>query len=274
MIFFKKNKGYNNLLKLYKAVSQSEAELYNTKNLIDFLLVEFENLNLKLNNFYITGPYPNNGWKTKKGFLNGLNRKNYRNIHHMMISDQENKMDLDFQNWSHNRTIEIKCDSISIELMFDEDLISKENLISLSKKMYNVFNFEYGYIFKQSKNYSISEGKIKNRFFSYHESENPMYKKWSIYDSSTKFGFLRNVYEINFLSQKHLEKEELNELVKKFGKSNNEDGFSVWSLDKSELEKVKNELKTSSIIVENNQFDKTEICRQIDYERDKLTKYF
>ena len=82
MNLFNKNIGNNRLLKLYKAVSQSEAESYDTKSLIYFLLTKFDKLHLNLNDFYITGPYPKDGWKTKKGFLNGLNKKEFKSVHH------------------------------------------------------------------------------------------------------------------------------------------------------------------------------------------------
>ena len=272
MSLLKKNKGNNRLLKLYKSLSQTEAEAYDTKNFIEFLLIDFEKLNLSLNSFYITGPYPNNGWKTKKGFLKGLNKRNYKNIHHLMISDSEKRMFLDFQNWSHNRTVEVESDSIVFELMVDENLMTNEELVSLGKRLYQVFNFEYGYIFTQSKKFSISEGKIKKGLFSYSVSQNPSYEKWSKYESATKFGFIRTVYELNFLSLKHLEKEEINEVVKNTGKLDHQVGFSVWTLTANEVEKTLDKLRTCSVVVENDQFNKTETCRLIDNEIKKYSR--
>lgn len=271
MNLFKKNIGNNRLLKLYKAVSQSEAESYDTKSLIHFLLNEFDKLHLNLNNFYITGPYPNDGWRTKKGFLNGLNKKEFKNVHHLMISDSEELMFLNFQNWSHNRTIEVDSDSIVIELMFDENLFTNEELSKLGQRLYNLLNFEYGYLFSQSKNFSISEGKIKNGFFSYSEKENAEYRKWSKYESATKFGFIRNVYELNFLSPKHLENAELNKVAKSLGQLENHKQFSIWTLTTSEVAQVLKQLSASSSLVKNESFNDSNTCKLIDKEIKKYS---
>ena len=266
MKLFKKNIGNNRLLKLYKSVTRSEAELYDTKGLIELLLAEFDNLKLNLNSFYITGPYPGDGWKTKKGFLTGLTKKGFKNVHHLTISDSNELMGLNFENWSHNRTIEVDSDAIVFELMFDENLITDQALISLGKRLNEVLHFEYGYVFTQSKSRSISEGKIKNGFFSYSEKENPEFQKWSRYESATKSGFIRDIYEINFISPKHFENEELSKVMKSLGQLENHDGYSIWMLSTNEVEQAINQLKTSSLLVKNESFNDTEICRLIDNE--------
>ena len=271
MNLFKKNIGNNRLLKLYKAVNQSEAELYDTRSLIEFLLVEFDNFKLNLNSFYITGPYPNDGWKTKKGFLSGLSKKEYKNVHHLMISDSEGLMFLNFSNWSHNRTIEVNSDSIVMELMFDENLITHKELTLLGKRLYKVFDFEYGYIFRQPKNFSITEGKIKHRFFSYSEKKNPEFRKWSRYESATKYGFIRNIYGLNFLSPKHLANEELNKVFKSLGQLENHNRYSIWILTENEVEQAINQLKTSSFLVKNESFNDTKTCQLIDNEIKKYS---
>lgn len=266
MSLVKKNIGNNRLLKLYKAVSQSEAEAFDTRSLIHLLLNEFHQLRLNLNDFYITGPYPNDGWKTKKGFLNGLSKKDFKNVHHLMISDSEDLMFLNFNNWSHNRKVEVKSDSIVIELMLDERIMNYKELASLGQRLYDVLNFEYGYGFTQSKRFSVSEGMIKNGFFSYSEKENLEYRKWSKYESATKFGFLRNIFELNFLSPKHFENEELSKVVKSLGHLENYNGYSIWTLTKIEVEQAVNQLKTSMLLVKNESFNDTDTCRLIDAE--------
>ena len=271
MNLFKNKNGNNRLLKLYRAVSRLEAELYDTRRLIEFLIVEFDNLKLNLNSFYISGPYPNDGWKTKKGFLNALSKKDFKNVHHLMISDSEGLMLLNFHNWSHNRTIEVDSDSIVIELMFDEKLLSAMEIASLGKRLYEFLNFEYGYVFSLSKRFSISEGKIKDGFFTYSEKENPEFRKWSRYESATKFGFIRNIYELNFISPKHFENEELSVVVKSLGKLENHSGYSIWTLTKNEVKQATNQLKTSPFLVDNESFNDTEICRQIDSEINKYS---
>ena len=256
---------------MYKAVSQSEAELYDTKSLIEFLLQEFHILKLNLDSFYILGPYPNDGWKTQRGFVNGLNKKEFRNVHHLMISDADDLMRLNFHNVSHNRTIEVESDSIVLELMFDEDMITEQELVLLGKRLHEVLNFEYGYIFTQSKKFSISEGKIQHRFFSYSEKENTEFRKWNRYESATKFGFIRNVYELNFLSPKHLENKELHTVIQNLGQLEAYKQFSIWKLTADEVDLAKNHLSTSSFLVKNESFNDTKTCQLIDKEIKKYS---
>ena len=263
---FKKNKGSNRLLKLSKAVTQSEAESFDTKSLIELLLSIFQSWELQLNSFYITGPYPNQGWKTKEGFLNGLKKKDYKHIHHLIISDFENQLFLDFENWSHNRTIEVESDSISFELMTDKNLLTEEELISFSSKIYPILNFEYGYIFEQSKKYSIDEAKIKNGIFSVSTAQNPNYEKWLKYQSATKYGYLRSIYEVNFLSPQHLENEQLKSTIDSFGKLVHHENLNIWKLERSEVEQCLTRLEKSNYLVENSEFNKTEMFEHINRE--------
>lgn len=267
---FKKNKGHNRLLNLSRAVSQVEAEAFDTKQLIDFLLVEFDKMNLELSHFYVTGPYPNNGWTTKKGFLNGLKKKNYRNIHHLLISDSKDYMFMSFTNWSHNYTIESKYDSIAFSLMVDENFLTNEELVSFGKKLHSVLNFEYGYVFIQSKKFSISEGKIKRGLFTHSESNNPKFTRWLAYDSATKFGFIRSIYQFNFLTKAHFENEYLREVIQNIGKLDDQGDYCVWALSPEEVEMTLNRLSNSPALVENSQFADTEIGKLIQEEVDKF----
>jgi hypothetical protein len=266
MNIFKKVKGNNRLLKLYKPVSQKQAETFETKRLIEFILSEVDKLSIKLETFYVTGPYPNSGWKTKNGFLNGLKKKHYKNIHHLILADLENKFFLSFSNFSHNRTIEVDSDSIDINIMIDEKILSEKKLNLFSERIYPYLNFEYGYIFKQSKRLSIDEGEIKNRLFGFSENKNLKYSKWSTYNSATKSGYMRSVYQVNFISNLHLENESLKNVINSIGILENKGKYYQWTLSMLEVEKTLGLLKNSEFLVENVEFDKTDICDHINKE--------
>src|SRR4051812_6500504 len=54
-------------------MTTDEPRQFNTKYLIDTVLEQLENfLGEPPSDYYITGPYPDKGWKTKNGFLKGL----------------------------------------------------------------------------------------------------------------------------------------------------------------------------------------------------------
>lgn len=271
MNLFKKVKGKNKLLKLYRAASQKQAGAFDTKSFLELILSEFDKWKIKLNNFHVTGPYPNEGWKTKNGFLNGLKKRNYKNIHHLMVSDSEGKFFLSFQNWSHNRTIEVDSDSIVLEVMFDENSVSDEELILFSQYLYPFLKFEYGYIIEQSKQFSIAERKINKGLFGYSESQNLKFDKWTTYNSATKSGYLRSIYQINFLSKQHLENESLKNTFNSIGKLECKGEYYLWTLSIPEVEKTLHLLKNSAFLVENIEFNKTNVCNYINKEIDKYS---
>jgi hypothetical protein len=266
MNIFNKEKGKNRLLKLYKVVSQKQAEAFETKRLIEFILFEVDKYPIKLDTFYVTGPYLNSGWKTKNGFLKGLKKKHYKNIHHLILADSENKFYLSFSNFSHNRTIEVDSDSIDFNMMIDENILSEKELVLFGERVYPYLNFEYGYIFKQSKRLSIDEGKINNGLFGISESKSTKYNKWSTYNSAINHGYLRNLYQFNFLSKLHIENEPLKSVIKSMGKLEDKAEYYLWTLSILELEKALGVLKTSEYLIENVEFDKSHICNHINNE--------
>ena len=270
-LFSKKPVKNNLLLKLYKFVTQDEAENFDNKPLIDFFLTEFEALNLKLDDFYITGPYPNDGWKTKRGFLNGLKRKDYKNVHHLMISDQENDLILSFGNWSHNITMPIDFGMITMELMISEGRITSEKLKDFANKLTAVLDFEYGFIFKQSEKYDLDEGKIVRNFFSQTSKQNPDYARWSKYKAAMKDGFIRKIYKTNFLSEKCLNNPLVNSLIKdhNLGQLSNLGDYYLWEMSNKEFAKAEELSMNSEYVIENIEFDQTKTKTEIDEDIDK-----
>ena len=269
MNIFNKDKGNNRLLKLYKSVSQKQAEAFETKRLIKFILSEIDKLPIILNSFYVIGPYPNSGWKTKNGFLNGLKKSQYKNIHHLILADSENKFFLSYSNFSHNRTIEVNSDSINFNIMVDENILSEKELIIFGERIYPYLNFEYGYIFKQSNRFSINEGEIRNKLFSISENKNTKYSKWSTYNCAIKYGYLRSVYQVNYISNLHLENEPLKKIIKSVGELKNKGEYYLWTLSILEIEQALKMLKNSEFLIENMEFDKTDMCDYINKENKK-----
>jgi hypothetical protein len=254
---FHRKRSNNRLLKLYKVVTKAEAVDYGMKGLLDKLFGQFDVWDLDLNSFYVIGPYPREVWKIQSSFQSDISKKNYKNIHHLMISDSEKRMVLSFQNWAANIETEGMYASIVLELMFDENLVDQDALISMTDSLYDVFEFEYGYIFSQAKSKTISEGELRKGLLSYSEIQNPEYFKWTQNELSIKSGFIRSVYPVNFLSSVHLNKPELSEVIAEFGLLEEHSGYSVWKLDATELEKCLKRLASSALLVKNDEFNVT-----------------
>jgi len=268
MRLFKKDKGQNILLKLYRTVNSKVAGQFDTTRLIDILLQKFIQLNLEPNDFYVTGPYPDNGWKSVTGFLNGLKKKGFKNVHHILISDQEDKMQFSFQNWAHNYTTEIEHGKLTFEISLDSKIATEETLYDLADDLADLLKFDYGYIFFQSKNLSLDESKKVNGLFSYTEKQNPDFNKWNRYESSANRGHLRKIYQVNFITDSHVKR--LKENNVDIGKFKNFNHAILWTLTESEIADVNKILEESDLLVGNISFDKTEIKRRIDEELNAL----
>ena len=268
---FGKNSRTNKHLKLFRAVTQSEAQDFATKPLIDLILTIAEEWRLNLNSFYVTGPYPDDGWKSKKGFVNGLLKKDFKNIHNLLISDSSNFFQLNFENWSHNRTIEVLSDTISVELMIDSVIASDDDIIKLVEQIYSTFQFQYGFEFDQTKDFSIREGRINRGLFSYSEKNNQDYEKWSKYASAISSGYLRSVYPRNFLSKVHLNNKIIRGIAEELGSIEQSQGYFIWTLSEQEVEYAKYTLKNSEWLVANHEFDNTETYHFISEEVKKYT---
>jgi hypothetical protein len=265
MNFFRREKRKNNILKVYKTVTQEQAEQFDTKSLIDFQLEELRKLNLKPTHFYITGPYPSKGWQSENSFLKAVKNKEYRNIHHLIIN-VENVLYVSFGNWAHNFTIPLDFYTIECDLMLNSDKVSQEWLKEYSFKLHNVLAFDYGYIFDQPINYSINEGKIVNGLFSTTEKENKDYKRWARYQYAIKDGYIRKLYKFNFISDKAIQKSPLTDLIinRRLGTIKKKDEIILWTLNDEELMIARQLTRESDIVVENEQFNETESKKDVD----------
>jgi len=161
-MFFKKRK-YNTILKIYRTVTLDEARTFDVEKFINVVLA-----NLFCNeptNYYITGPYPDNGWITKNGFLRAVRKKNYKDICHLLISNE--KIHFSFTNWLLNHTKPKMKGSQEIIFYASDDIYDFSDMEKLVKILHEIFPLEYGVIFSLQDNYDPgTESKIKKGFFS------------------------------------------------------------------------------------------------------------
>ncbi|MBP6431245.1 MAG: hypothetical protein KA319_05720, partial [Ferruginibacter sp.] len=199
MMLFKK-KDNNTILKMFRSVTKEEAFGFDNKLLVDKILTILDN-NFKNepSNYYITGSYPNEGWKTKSGFLKAVEKKQFKNICHLIVATDSYYFS--FENWLINYSTPKEKDYQAIEFSIKEkycDYIKMENIY---KDLNTVFFPHYAIVFKLPINFSPStESKIKNGFFSYSIAENSKDTIWRQHIDKVDTAILKGIYPINFIN--------------------------------------------------------------------------
>ena len=236
---------------MFRVVTKEQAFDFDTKLLIDAVLkLLADNFKTDPTNYYITGPYPDEGWKTKNGFLKAIERKHYKNICHLILS-----MDFysfSFQNWMLNDIKPKDKDYQAIEFSINEKLCDYEQMEHVYKELTTVFPPNYAIVFKLPTNYMPStESKIKDGLFSYSVAENPKEKIWRQYIDKVDGAVLKDIYPTNFINDSVFNSETFQKKIvsKNIGTVYQSDkGLYKWTLDAKEIVIAKETLNDCDLL--------------------------
>lgn len=199
-LLFAKKYDNNTVLKIYRIVTKEQAASFETNLLINSVLITLNDFFQSFpTDYFITGPYPDKGWKTKDGFLKAVEKKQYRNICHLILSTENYYFS--FENWLLNDKEPKEIGYQSIEFSISENYCDFLKMETFYKKIVTFFPPDYGYIFKLPTNYlPTSESKIKKGFLGTSVSINSSAIKWSENIIRVNKAFLKDIYPINFLN--------------------------------------------------------------------------
>lgn len=231
---------------MFRVVTKEQAFGYDTKLLINTILnILGDNFKTDPTNYYITGPYPDEGWKTKNGFLKAVERKQFKNICHLILSTE--LYSFSFQNWLLNDTKPKDKDYQAIEFSINEKLCDYEKMENIYKELTTVFPPNYAVIFKLPTNYMPStESKIKGGLFSYSVATNPKEHIWRQYIDKVDGAILKDIYPISFINESVLNSESFqhNIVSENIGTLHQGDhGLRKWTLNTEEIVIAKEKLK-------------------------------
>ena len=190
---FKREKSNNTVLKIYRVVSRKEAFDYDTGKLIDTILsLCAKELGTVPNDFYITGPYPDKGWKTKDGFLRAVKRQKYEGICHLIISNTV--FSFSFQNWLINQTPSSDYDYQEIEFHANEQVCGIERMESVFEILSSVFKPDYAILFELPTNFlPATESKINNSLGSLSVAKSAREEQWQRHKIHVKNAIIKDV---------------------------------------------------------------------------------
>jgi hypothetical protein len=248
---FRKTRDNNTILKMFRVVTKEQAFDFDTKLLIDIVLkLLTDNFKTDPTNYYITGPYPDEGWKTKNGFLKAVERKKYQNICHLILSTDS--YSFSFQNWLLNDIKPKDKDYQAIEFSINEKLCDYEKMEHIYNGITTVFPPDYAVIFKLPTNYMPStESKIKDGLFGYSVAKNPKENIWRQYIDKVDGAVLKDIYPINFINDSVLNSDSFKQNIvsENIGTLHQGDnGLSKWTLKAEEIVMAKEKLKDCELL--------------------------
>jgi hypothetical protein len=236
---FKKHKN-NSVLKLFRVVTADEARKFDTKYFINTVLTELQNsFDVTPSDYYITGPYPDNGWKTKQGFLKGLDKNNYQDVCHLLLSS--NDYCFSFENWSLNEIQPKPIDNQILIFNIKEEIADLEKLENFAFKLHEVFPFQYGYLLTLPENYIPVTERRKND-----SSINKTDIAWTKSISQIRDGVIKDIYPVNLIQEHLVNNPIFKELVidTRLGTITKTDvGLFKWKLSEQEIRKAKEAFK-------------------------------
>ena len=236
---------------MFRVVSKEQAFCYDTKLLIDTILSILSN-NFKADpaNYYITGPYPDDGWKTKSRFLKAVERKNYTNICHLILS--ADFYSFSFQNWLLNDIKPKDKDYQAIEFSINENLCDYEKIENIYSELTTVFPPNYAVIFKLPTNYMPStESKIKDGVFGSSGVKKSKEGIWRQYIDKVDGAILKDIYPISFINESVFISDSFQDNIvsKNIGTLLLRDkSLCKWTLNAEEIVIAKERLKDSDLL--------------------------
>ena len=236
---------------MFRVVTKEQAFSFDTKLLIDTTLnLLGDNFKTDPTNYYITGPYPDDGWKTKKGFRKAVERKHYKNICHLILSTDF--YSFSFQNWLLNDIKPKDKDYQAIEFSINEKFCDYEKMEHIYNELTNIFPPNHAVIFKLPTNYMPStESKIKDGLFSYSVAKNPKENIWRQYIDKVDGAVLKDIYPISFINDSVFNSDSFqkNIVSKNIGRLLQSDkGLHKWTLNAEEIVIAKEKLKDCDLL--------------------------
>lgn len=236
---------------MFRVVTKEQAFGFDAKLLIDATLKLLgDNFKTDPTNYYITGPYPDEGWKTKNGFLKAVERKHYKNICHLILSTDF--YSFSFQNWLLNDIKPKDKDYQAIEFSINEKLCDYEKMERIYKELATVFPPNYAVIFKLPTNYMPStESKIKDGLFSYSVAKNPKENIWRQHLDKVDGAVLKDIYPINYINESVLNSDSFKQSIvsRNIGTLRPSDiGLYKWELNTEEIAMAKEKLANCDLL--------------------------
>lgn len=246
MFNFKKK--YFFLIKLYKITDQNSYGQFPTSELvIDCInrlksLIEFSPTNFELNY--------SKKYKSLKAFETALTKSE---VIYSCIEFDTEKTDCFFTvaNPMLNYTNKPKKSNLELYIQFDEKYFNS-TAIDICASLIEKFGFEYGFVHRfQKKIDGITEKIIKQGLFSSEITISEDDLTWQFHSVGINYGFIKKLYNFNFLNRSQFENKSIKEQLEKVGETQSiSSNMLIWKISDEELKVLNNISSLKSRIID------------------------
>lgn len=262
MNFFNLNRKRNlfKIIKLYRIVDLEQARKVKIHEIINSCTELMDStLSSYPDNYEVN--YGKKQWKSKKGFNLGISKLDKKEIYNVIASFSNSKTYFSISNSVLNISSDFipNKSMVTIEIAVPKLSIDFNQLISFLSGLYNIFEYDYGYIVELNEDYDFStEKKIKKKLFGQEISIEEIDKIWRFHSVGINYGFLKNVYPINILNKTQISQPVVNNCLKeKIGKVEQiNNSINLWILTNRELSQVQCFFKQSKYLIANKDTSK------------------
>lgn len=141
---------------------------------------------------------------------------------------------------------------VSVEIALPSSIIDLNKMESFFKKLYDYFQYEYGYVVGLPEDFNfITERKIKNSFFSNSSSFKEIDRIWRFHSVGVNYGYLKNIYPLNILNKSHISQPIIRKCIdNNIGRIKQiNDYLNFWYLKNDEVKDVKGFFKKSKYLI-------------------------
>ncbi len=256
--FWKKKKQFD-IIKLYKVVDINQAKTFQCKEVFRACTEFFKDCTDEYPNHYSLN-YSNKSWKTLQGFEKKLRKHDNIDLVWLYASyspewDSFYENHFSIGNAMMNSREPPYTSYIDIIITIEKGKLSSNKLYQFLESLTGGFKFDYGYVVSLREGFSANnERKDKVGLFGLESTVEEIDLRWSNNVCGVKEGYIRNIYNLNFLNASHLEQAIIKELmIDDVGTTSKLDGnITIWELTDEELKRAKSKLDASPYVIANN----------------------
>ncbi|HET6723738.1 MAG TPA: hypothetical protein VFH07_13360 [Chitinophagaceae bacterium] len=238
MKLFTRHRNFFYAVKLFKITDQQSAFTFPIDKLFLDTIEYVEKLSgLKSSGFHLN--YTKD-YQSLKGFKSALSSLSEIVYGYVGFGKDDRKCFLAIDNAMLNYESKPRNSSIDLFLQLSELYHKPKSVIKICEDLIKKFDFEYGYIQGFPDNFNgTTERKVKG-LFSRGVEITELDHIWTFHSVGLRYGYLKNLYNINFINKSHFESPELSEVIKKFGdKQAISPDITIWTISNEEIDVLK-----------------------------------
>jgi hypothetical protein len=268
MGFFGPKKKYYYAIKLYKIVDGVKDREFSSSELVE-KLIEYFHKEIGLDPNYLNINYQKE-FKTLVGFRTAMKKHSEPDLVYIGFDSDKTKCLFSLNNPVTYSNDKPQNSLIDLVICIGEEYFSSDKCRLLIKELLQDYDFEYGYVQRFHHHVShTSERKMRVNVFYTSSTGHPIDGVWNSHSIGIRYGYLRKLYNINYLNRSQFDDTDLKIFIDRFGtKELISENILCWTIsDKNIEELMKEPIMQSKLIqfdLDKNQFVKSDDAKRFN----------